>query len=124
MNIEELRDYCIAKPGVTEEFPFDETTLVFKVMGKMFVFTNLEGDWKLNLKCDPQWAVELREQYPAVQPGYYMNKMMWNSVVMDGSLKSSMVLEMIDHSYQQVVNKLTKKLKEELKTLTEKDENI
>jgi predicted DNA-binding protein (MmcQ/YjbR family) len=124
MNIEELRDYCIAKPGVTEEFPFDETTLVFKVMGKMFVFTNLEGDWKLNLKCDPLWAMELRERYPAVQPGYYMNKMMWNSVVMDGSLKSSMVLEMIDHSYQQVVNKLTKKLKEELKTLTEKDENI
>lgn len=124
MNIEELRDYCIAKPGVTEEFPFDETTLVFKVMGKMFVFTNLEGDWKLNLKCDPEWAMELREQYPAVQPGYYMNKMMWNSVVMDGSLKSQLVLEMVDHSYQQVVNKLPKKLKEELRILTEMDKNI
>lgn len=90
----------------------------------MFVFTNLEGDWKLNLKCDPEWAIELREQYPAVRPGYYMNKAMWNSVIMDGSLKSQLVLEMIDHSYQQVVNKLTKKMKEELKTLTEKDKNI
>lgn len=121
MNIEELRDYCIAKPGVTEEFPFDETTLVFKVMGKMFVFTNLDGDWKLNLKCDPEWAMELREMYPAVQPGYYMNKKLWNSVVMDGSLQSKLVLEMVDHSYQQVINKLTKRQKEELRTLTEMD---
>ena len=114
MNIEELRDYCIAKPGVTEEFPFDETTLVFKVMGKMFVLTNLDGDWSLNLKCDPERALELRERYPAILPGWHMNKSLWNTVMMDGSLSSKLILEMIDHSYQLVVDKLPRKLKETL----------
>ena len=74
MNIEEFREYCIQKPGVTEEFPFDETTLVFKVQGKMFALTNLEGDWNLALKCDPDRAIELREQFPAIQPGYHMEQ--------------------------------------------------
>jgi len=114
MNIEELREYCIAKPGVTEEFPFGETTLVFKVMGKMFVLTNLDGDWSLNLKCNPERAMELRERYPAIQPGYHMNKAMWNTVMMDGSLSSKLILEMVDHSYQLVVDKLPRKLKEAL----------
>lgn len=114
MNIEELREYCISKPGVTEEFPFDEVTLVFKVMGKMFVLTNLEGNWSLNLKCDPQRAIELREMYPAIQPGYHMNKALWNTVMMDGSLSSRLILEMIDHSYQLVVDKLPLKLKSAL----------
>lgn len=109
------------KPGVTEEFPFDETTLVFKVMGKIFVLTNLDGDWSLNLKCDPDWAMELREIYPAIFPGFHMNKSLWNTVMMDGSLKADLVLEMIDHSYQQVVGKLPKRLKEELKGLAEKE---
>ena len=115
MNIEEFREYCIAKPGVTEEFPFGETTLVFKVMGKMFDLTNLEGDWSLNLKCDPGWALELREMYPAIQPGFHMNKALWNTVMMDGSLSRQLILEMIDHSYQLVVDKLPLKLKQELK---------
>jgi len=105
MNIEEFTEYCMSKPGATEEFPFDETTLVFKVMGKMFALTNLEGDWSLSLKCDPERAIELREQYPAIQPAYHMNKTHWNSVYMDGSLSRNLVLELVDHSYQLVVDK-------------------
>ena len=117
MNIEEFREYCMAKPGVTEEFPFDETTLVFKVMGKMFALTNLDGDWSLALKCDPDRAIELRELYPAIRPGYHMSKVHWNTIVMDGSLSSKLTLELVDHSYQLVVNKLPLKLKEELKAM-------
>ncbi|MEI8115190.1 MAG: MmcQ/YjbR family DNA-binding protein [Bacteroidia bacterium] len=111
MNIEEFREYCMSKPGVTEEFPFDEVTLVFKVAGKVFVLTNLDGDWSLNLKCDPERAIELREQYPAIQPGYHMNKVHWNTVMMDGSLSQKLILELIDHSYQLVVAKLPKSKK-------------
>jgi predicted DNA-binding protein (MmcQ/YjbR family) len=117
MNIEEFREYCMAKAGVTEEFPFDEFTLVFKVMGKMFALTNLDGDWSLALKCDPQRAVDLRERYPAIQPGYHMNKTHWNTVTMDGSLPQTMVLELIDHSYQLVTEKLPLKLRNELKNM-------
>lgn len=118
MNIEEFREYCIQKPGVTEEFPFDEETLVFKVMGKMFALTNLVGDWNLALKCDPEWAIELREQFPAIRPGYHMNKVHWNTVAMDGSLSQKLILELIDHSYQLVVAKLPGKLKGELDQLS------
>lgn len=114
MNIEEFTEYCLSKPGVTEEFPFDQTTLVFKVMGKMFALTNLEGDWSLALKCDPQRSAELREQYPAIQPGYHLNKLHWNTLLMDGSLSQKLVLELIDHSYQLVVDKLPVKLKHDL----------
>jgi predicted DNA-binding protein (MmcQ/YjbR family) len=108
MNIEEFRDYCISKPGVTEEFPFDENTLVFKVMGKMFALTDLVDDFSLNLKCDPERAIELRDQYAAIQPGYHMNKAHWNTVKMDGSISESLIHELIDHSYQLVVDKLPK----------------
>jgi len=114
MNIEEFTEYCLSKPGVTEEFPFDETTLVFKVMGKMFALTNLEGDWSLSLKCDPERAIELRETYPAIQPAYHMNKTHWNSVYMDGSLNPKLILELVDHSYRLVVDKLPLKLKTHL----------
>jgi len=114
MNIEEFREYCMAKPGVTEEFPFDEVTLVFKVMGKMFALTNLDGDWNLALKCDPDRAIELREMYPAIQPGYHMSKVHWNTIMMDGSISQKLILELVDHSYQLVVDKLPRKLKEEL----------
>lgn len=120
MNIEEFREYCIQKPGVTEEFPFDEETLVFKVMGKMFALTNLVGDWNLALKCDPEWAIELREQFSAIRPGYHMNKVHWNTVAMDGSLSQKLILELIDHSYQLVVAKLPGKLKNELDQLKRK----
>lgn len=114
MNIEEISEYCMLKPGVSEEFPFDENTLVFKVMGKMFALTDLLDDFSLNLKCDPERAIELREQYPAIQPGYHMNKVHWNTVMMDGSLPQKLVLELIDHSYQLVVDKLPGKLKQSL----------
>lgn len=117
MNIEEIREYCSTKPGVTEEFPFGETTLVFKVMGKMFALTNLEGDWSLSLKCDPERAIELREAHPAIQPGYHMSKVHWNTVYMDGSLSRKLVLELIDHSYQLVMKKLPVKTRQELKNL-------
>lgn len=114
MNIEDFREYCLKKKGVTEEFPFDEYTLVFKVKGKMFALTNLNGDWNLALKCDPERSMELREQYPAIRPGYHMNKVHWNTVAMDGSLSERLVLELIDHSYDLVVAKLPGKLKQSL----------
>ena len=117
MDIEELRAYCISKKGVTEEFPFDETTLVFKVMGKMFALTDLEGDLTVNLKCDPEKAIELREIYACVQAGYHMNKKHWNTVRVDGSVKDQLVETWIDHSYQLVVEKLTKAQKDQLAKL-------
>ncbi|WP_423129654.1 MmcQ/YjbR family DNA-binding protein [Gaoshiqia sp. Z1-71] len=117
MDIEKLRAYCISKKGVTEEFPFDETTLVFKVVGKMFALTDLEGDLTVNLKCDPEKALELRETYACVQAGYHMNKKHWNTVRVDGSVKDQLVEAWIDHSYQLVVEKLTKVQKDQLAKL-------
>jgi len=117
MNIEEIRDYCLSKPAVTEGFPFDETTLVFKVMNKMFALTGLEGDPPyVNLKCDPERAIELRERYEAVQPGWHMNKAQWNSVYFTGSIPRDLVLELIDHSYELVVQGLKKKDREDLES--------
>lgn len=119
MNIEEFREYCLSKAGVTEEFPFGEETLVFKVLGKVFALTNLEGDWSVNLKCDPEWAVELREKYTAVFPGYHMNKTHWNTVLMNETLGRDLILQMTDHSYRLVAGKLTVKQKAELKKMEE-----
>lgn len=117
MNIEEIREYCISKKGVTESFPFDETTLVFKVMDKMFALTDLVDDLSINLKCDPEWAIELREKHPAILPGYHMNKNHWNTVKIDGSLSWSFICQLIDHSYNLVVNKLPRKIQIELSNL-------
>jgi predicted DNA-binding protein (MmcQ/YjbR family) len=114
LNIEELRDYCIGKPAVTEGFPFGEDTLVFKVAGKIFLLTGLEQGDRFNVKCDPEWAVELRERYTEVQPGYHMNKKMWNTVFLNGSLTRKQLLEMIDHSYAEVVKSLPKKTQAEI----------
>lgn len=121
LNIEELRDHCLLKPGVTEGFPFDEDTLVFKVgrkdsygAGKMFLLTGLESGNNFNVKCDPDLAVELREKYTEVQPGYHMNKKMWNTVYMDGSLTRKQLLDMVDHSYELVFNGLPKKIQAEI----------
>ena len=114
MDIEEIRESCISKKGVTEEFPFDDITLVFKVMGKIFALTSLEGNLSVNLKCDPARAIELRERYPAVQPGYHMNKKHWNTVYIDGSMNRYLIRELIDHSYDIVVAGLTRKLRDEL----------
>ncbi|MCX6232364.1 MAG: MmcQ/YjbR family DNA-binding protein [Bacteroidetes bacterium] len=114
MNIEEIREYCLSKKGSSESFPFDEVTLVFKVSGKMFALTNLESDLSINLKCDPEKAVELREHYHAVVPGYHMNKKMWNTIYIDGSINDKLIKEWIDDSYQLIVQSLTKKQKEKL----------
>jgi predicted DNA-binding protein (MmcQ/YjbR family) len=112
MNIEELREYCIAKKAVTEEFPFDETTLVFKVAGKMFCLTDLEDDFHVALKNLPEKNMELREQYPAVKPGYHMNKIHWNTIEIDGSVPDELIYKFIDTSYELVAKSLTKKQKE------------
>ncbi|MCP4440139.1 MAG: MmcQ/YjbR family DNA-binding protein [Aureispira sp.] len=118
MNIEDYREYCLAKPGTTEDLPFDEDTLVFKVMGKMFALTSLSStDFTVNLKCDPDKAIELREEYDEIKPGYHMNKKHWNTVTFDGDLSDNLLKELIDHSYEMVVKKMTKKLREELKNL-------
>jgi predicted DNA-binding protein (MmcQ/YjbR family) len=102
MNIEDIRTYCLKKPGVTEGFPFGEDTLVFKVKGKIFVLANLDGDLSLNLKCDPALALELRERYSSVIPGYHMNKKHWNTVYLNGTIPDKEVLSWIDHSYKLV----------------------
>jgi predicted DNA-binding protein (MmcQ/YjbR family) len=115
MNIEELREYCLSKPKVTEDFPFDEVTLVFKVGGKMFALTGLEKfPPSVNLKCDPDYALELREEYEAVKPGFHMNKKHWNTVSYQDNLSVELIKKMIDHSYELVVKSLTKKLRSEL----------
>jgi predicted DNA-binding protein (MmcQ/YjbR family) len=114
MDLEFLRKYCLAKKGVTDEFPFDEDTLVFKVMNKMFLLTDINLPISINLKCSPEKALELRESYEEIQPGYHMNKTHWNTVRIDGTLKDKFILELIDDSYTLVVSGLTKKLREEL----------
>ncbi|HDO06220.1 MAG TPA: MmcQ/YjbR family DNA-binding protein [Bacteroidetes bacterium] len=114
MNIEKIREYCLGKPAVTESFPFDEVTLVFKVAGKMFALVNLDGNLSINLKCDPEKALELREHYPAVLPGYHMNKRLWNTILPDGTLDNDLVKSWIDDSYDLVVAKLPKKEREKL----------
>ena len=114
MNIEELREYCLLKPAVTEGFPFDDETLVFKVMDKMFLLTNINKELSMNVKCDPEKAIELREQYSSVLPGYHMNKKYWNTVLIDGSVSNEQLQKWIDHSYEQVVVKMTKKMQSEL----------
>lgn len=102
MNIEMIRDYCLSLEGTEECFPFDETTLVFKVAGKMFLLTDLEGDLSVNLKCEPSLAIELRERFPSVRPGYHMNKTHWNTVILDGSVPDTTVFDWIKHSYMLV----------------------
>jgi predicted DNA-binding protein (MmcQ/YjbR family) len=113
LNIEELRDYCLQKPGVTESFPFGEDTLVFKVGDKIFLLTGL-NELSFNAKCDPELAVELREQYNEVKPGYHMNKKHWNTIYTDGSLTNKQLREMVDHSYELVFASLPKKLQAEI----------
>jgi len=117
MNIEEYRNYCIKKPGVTEGFPFDNKTLVFKVMNKMFALTGVEDFFSINLKCDPELAIELRDQFHSVKPGFHMNKKHWNTVENEGDITDKKIFELTDLSYNLVVKGLTKKLKEELKSI-------
>src|SRR5690554_593868 len=126
MNIEEFRTYCLSKKGVTESFPFGEETLVFKVMGKVFALAGLDAHpASANLKCDPEKAIELREEYDGlINPGYHMNKKHWNTVEIDPpagragrNLPPALIVELVDHSYNLVVKGLTKKLQAELENL-------
>jgi predicted DNA-binding protein (MmcQ/YjbR family) len=105
MNIEELREYCLSKKGVTESFPFDDVTLVFKVIGKMFLLTNTDGEFSINVKCDPEKAIDLREHHPCVLPGYHMDKKHWNTVMIDGTVTDALLKEWIDDSYNLIIEK-------------------
>jgi predicted DNA-binding protein (MmcQ/YjbR family) len=116
INKESFREYCLEKKAVTESFPFDESTLVFKVAGKMFALTSLDNpEFSVNLKCNPEWSLELRERYPSIIPGFHMNKKHWNTVIVDGSFGMDLFNELIDHSYDLVVKSLTKKTRLEAK---------
>ena len=115
MRIETIREHCKCKKGVTEEFPFDDVTLVFKVMGKIFALVDLEEATSINVKCEPEYALELRASYPEyVLPGWHMNKKHWNTIVIDNNLDKELFFSWIDHSYDQVVQKLPKKTRNEL----------
>lgn len=109
MNLETIRTYCLQKKSTGEDFPFDQETLVFRVCGKIFALINTHLAEFINLKADPEQAIEWRERYEGVQPGYHMNKKMWNSVYLDGSVPDKEIFRMIDHSYDEVVKKLPKK---------------
>ncbi|KGO90897.1 MmcQ/YjbR family DNA-binding protein [Flavobacterium subsaxonicum] len=118
MTITDFYDYCLSKKGVTEHFPFDEDTLVFKVGGKMFALSSLSnwesGKAAVNLKCDPERAVALREEYSGVVPGFHMSKVHWNTVTINSDVPVKVLRELIDHSYELVFNSLTKKGREEI----------
>lgn len=119
MNIAQFRNYCLSKKGVEETFPFGEDTLVFKVMGKMFALTGLETyPASANLKCDPERAIELREEFDGlIRPGFHMSKVHWNTVELERNIPHELLTELIDHSYALVVDSLTKKLQAELASL-------
>ncbi len=119
MDIETFRDYCLAKKGVTEDLPFGPDVLVLKVMGKMFALASLDAvPLRLNLKCDPEEAITLREEHPNnILPGYHMNKNHWNTLVLDGFLPNSLIFDLTDHSYNLVIQGLPKKLQEDLENL-------
>lgn len=117
MNIEQIRTYCLTKQQVTEHFPFDDNVLVFKVAGKMFLLTGLDtwekGEPAINLKCDPEYALELREQYESIEPGYHMSKKHWNTIrLFKGELDWTFIKEQIDNSYNLIVMSLPKKVRE------------
>ncbi len=115
MHLELIREYCLKKNGVTEELPFGEDSPVYKVIGKIFLIASLTPPISINLKCDPEKAIELRERYDVIQPGYHMNKKHWNTINLEGTLRDNFILELIDHSYGLVVSKLNKAEKEILK---------
>jgi predicted DNA-binding protein (MmcQ/YjbR family) len=117
VNIESFRSYCLSHKGTSEEFPFGEDVLVYKVMGKMFTLTDLNDFESVNLKVDPEIGADLRERYPAVQPGYHMNKKHWITVMMDGSISDKLLKQWIDHSYDLVASKLTKTEKRALESM-------
>ena len=113
MDIESIRNYCISKKAVTESMPFDDKTLVFKVAGKIFTLAVLDTyPLRLNLKCDPEKAIDLREHYESVRPGYHSNKKHWNTIEVNGEIPKEVLYKLIDHSYNLVISKLTKKMRQ------------
>lgn len=114
MNVETLRNYCIQKKEVTESFPFDDTTLVMKVKGRMFALINLNENPSVNLKCDPELAIELRERYSSVLPGYHMNKQHWNTIALDGSIPTEKIKQWVDHSYDLVIKSIPNSIRKDL----------
>lgn len=115
MNIEDIREYCLSLKGVSEEFPFGDTTLVFKVGGKIFCLTGLERELAINVKNEPEKNIELREEYPAINPGYHMNKKHWNTISIDGSISDDKIKNFIDESYDIIVMGLTRKQQLDIK---------
>jgi predicted DNA-binding protein (MmcQ/YjbR family) len=114
MTVDELQDYCAAKPGVSYDTPFGPEVLVFRVMGKIFALAPLDAFTSVNLKCDPERAIELRERYEGIVPGYHMNKKHWNTVDVTGAVPIKLVRELIDHSYDLVKASLPKKDRERI----------
>ncbi len=115
MHIEAYRNYCLSKNSVTEAFPFDNNTLVFKVAGKMFALADVDLFTSINLKCDPEKAVQLREEYDGcILPGYHMNKKHWNTILMDGTVGDNLIKDLIHHSYELIVAGLSKKLRDQM----------
>ncbi len=120
MDVETFRTYCLSKPATEECFPFDEVTLVFKVLGKMFALLPLdEIEPRANLKADPDWSPALREKYPQIIEGWHMSKKHWNTIEIENGLEDDFIIRLIDHSYDLVVSKLTKKQKAILSELGE-----
>ncbi|MBK8848075.1 MAG: MmcQ/YjbR family DNA-binding protein [Bacteroidetes bacterium] len=117
LHIENIRIHCIKKRGVTEEFPFDQDTLVFKVLGKMFCLTSISEPSSINIKCEPEYAIELREKYEGVQPGYHMSKKHWNTIDLNSGIPDKLILQWIDDSYSLVVSSLPLKTQRELEQL-------
>jgi len=114
MDIDTLRNFCLKLKGTTEDFPFDKTTLVFKAAGKIYCIISIAEPYECNLKCNPEKAIELREFYHAVKPGYHMNKKHWNTVMFNKDLSDADLLDLVNHSYQEVIEKLPKKIKNKL----------
>ena len=113
MNIEEVRDYCLSLPHTTEDFPFDETTLAFRIEGKIFAMIDLENTQWFVLKCEPEYAIELRDKYPEISGAWHMNKKYWNQLNLFGTLHNELIKNLICHSYNEVIKKLPHKVKDE-----------
>ena len=119
MNIEDVREYCLSLPLATEDMPFDDTTLVLRIKDKIFVLVDLDRSDKISLKCDPEYAIDLRDRYPEIEGAWHMNKKYWNQVNLEGGLRESFIKELIRHSYAEVVKKLPKYVRNELPQITE-----
>lgn len=118
MDIENIREYCIRKKAVTECFPFDEYNLVFKVVDRMFALINLENPDRIFLKCEPEYAIELRDRYKGIEGAFHFNKKHWNQVYLESDVSDSLIKELIDHSYNEVIKKFTRRQKEQYNELS------